>query len=205
MSSRVMRILLLSLFVAVTWTVEQAPTAQEASKNSALHRPSAYEATLVFEQPNNLWFTGPLVRAGVSQDGKWALFSAGLANVHLFSLPAGNAEPGKLRDGLDRVYRAEFCGPNILRWGVRGADRGLFFRGPRGPVLSQMQPIASAACTPDGDKIAFYKSNAPNSVYVGTLANYREFPVQGNISSLAFSPDGGILYVVSFQANGKSV
>lgn len=203
------RILLLSfLTIAITWMAADTPEQRLISGSASHSDPLA--ATLVIEQPSNLWFEGPFIRASVSADEKWALFNL-YDNVHLFSLPSGHAEPDNLRGGMDGVAAAMFCGSDLIRLAKRGKEMGLFFPGPKEPILSRLPGNAIPVCSPEGHEIAFYKLDGggidagSNSVFVGTLADYREYPVDGNILSLAFSPDGAILYVLAFQTNGESV
>jgi Tol biopolymer transport system component len=187
------------------------------SSDSTSDRSATAADSLVFEQPSNLWWEGPLVRASVSADEKWALFFAGLGYVHLFSLADGRADPGTLRGGLDRVDAAAFCGAGLVRLGERGQESGLFFTSPRGPSLSRLPPNAMPICSPDSSRIAFYKAGVEgteleiypraerdHSVFVGTLGSYREYPLSGKIVSMAFSPDGSMFYELVFQANGES-
>jgi Tol biopolymer transport system component len=160
---------------------------------------------LVFEQPSNLWFEGPWVRASISTDEKWTLFFLRLGDVHLISLAKGRADPEMLRGGLDRVTAATFCGAGMIRLGARGKESGLFFPGPQGPALSELPSNAIPICSPDGSKIAFYKAGAQDrSVFIGTLGSYQEYPLDGRVVSMAFSPDGVMFYELVFQANGES-
>jgi Tol biopolymer transport system component len=173
---------------------------------SAPDRSQEAKDQLVFEQPSNLWFEGPLVRVSVSADEKSALYFV-WDDLHLFSLANGRDDQETLLGGLDHVTAAAFCGPGdaLVRLGVRGKDTGVFFPSPQGPALSLLPPNTIPVCSPDGSKIAFYKFGAQKrSAFVGTLGSFREYPLGGKIVSMAFSPDGAIFYVLVFQANGES-
>jgi len=203
MGDRLMRNLRLVLLAAIASRVV-LPHAQQAHDNPALHRPDAGDATLVFEQPSNLWFEGPLVTVSVSADRNWALFNEEF-EVHLISLTRRRADPEMLRGGTDGVAAASFCGSDLIRLAKRGQEIGLFFPTPQGPVLSKLPMDANPICSPDLRRIAFYRTGEQDrSVFVGTLESYREYPVNGKVISLAFSPDSEMLYVLVFQANGES-
>jgi Tol biopolymer transport system component len=175
------------------------------SNSPAPDRSAPAADVLLFEQPSNMWFEGPLVRASVSADGKWALFYGWWGELQLISLANGRDDQETLRGGLDRVSAALFCGADLVRLGARGNESGLFFPGPQGPALAQLPRGAIPVCSPDGSKIAFYKVGArDHSVFVGTLGSFREYPLNGTIVSMAFSPDGAIFYELVFQPNGES-
>lgn len=174
-------------------------------------------SVLLLDRPSNQWFEGPWVQTSVSADGKWALFFAGLDDVHLFSLATGHEDPKTLRGDLDRVSAAAFCGSSLIRLGERGKESGLFFPGPKGSVLSQLPANVLPVCSPDASEFAFFKAGdageeptvypregKDRSVLIGAHGSFREYPLDGKIVSMAFSPDGAMFYQLVFGDNGES-
>lgn len=92
---------------------------------------------LVLEQPGNQWYEGPLTHVTISLDGNRAVFFSGLGHTQLYSLATGRADPETLRDGLDHLDAAGFCGPGgFIRLGTRGTESGIFFQGREAAELS---------------------------------------------------------------------
>ncbi|HTT21303.1 MAG TPA: hypothetical protein VMG82_20400 [Candidatus Sulfotelmatobacter sp.] len=151
---------------------------------------------LVFERPGNQWFEGVLTNVSISTDGKSAIFFDGLGSTELYSLATSQADPERLRGGLDKLDAADFCGSDgFLRLGDRGNEAGLFLPGNKAAELSKLPQDAVPVCSPDGREIAFYRYTALNhSVYVGTPDNYREYPLNGKIRAMTFSRDGEKFY-----------
>src|SRR6201987_6497373 len=92
--------------------------------------------TLVLSVPSNQWFEGPGERVSISSDAKWALLTHG-RTMSLYSLETREQNPDLLLNGLTSIFRAGFCGPQILvRLGQRGSDRGIFGTGAESFKLS---------------------------------------------------------------------
>ncbi len=168
--------------------------------------PSAGDV-LVFELPGNRWYEGAFKRVSISVDGNSAIFFDGLGSTELYSLATGRADPETLRDGLDRLDAAVFCGPNgYLRLGKRGTESGIFLPGHKAAELSTLPQDAIPICSPDGREIAFYRYTAPDhSVYVGTPDNYREYPLSGKVRAMTFSRDGEMFYELVMLPEGESI
>jgi Tol biopolymer transport system component len=161
---------------------------------------------LVLEQPGNQWYEGPLTHVTISLDGNRAVFFSGLGRIQLYSLATGRADPETLRDGLDHLDAAGFCGPGgFIRVGTRGTESGIFFQGRETAELSSLPSGAIPVCSPDGNEIAFYKASAPErAIFVGARNNYHDYPLSGKVTSMAFSRDGEVFYYLVFQPNGES-
>jgi hypothetical protein len=77
---------------------------------------------LVFEQPGNEWYEGPLTRVTISLDGNWALFFSGFGRTQLYSLATGHVDSETLRDGLDRSMPRVSVAPAVSFASVRAAQ-----------------------------------------------------------------------------------
>src|SRR5580692_6383142 len=94
--------------------------------------------TLVLSVPSNQWFEGPGVQVSVSSDAKWALLTHG-PTMLLYSLDTREQNPDMLLNGLTSIFRAGFCGSQILvRLGQRGSERGIFWPGVESLQLSTL-------------------------------------------------------------------
>ncbi len=162
--------------------------------------------TLVLSVPSNRWFEGPAERVSVSSDAKWALLTHG-PTMSLFSLDAGEQNPNLLLNGLTNIFRAGFCGPQILvRLGQRGSERGIFWPGAESLQLSTLPPDSVVGCSTDGHEIAYYIFGNPDrQMFVGPPHGpFKTFGVTGRITGTAFSPDNNMLYVLLFQPSGAT-
>jgi dipeptidyl aminopeptidase/acylaminoacyl peptidase len=170
------------------------------------NRAASATEVLVFEQPGNQWYEGPLTRVTISPDGNWAIFFNSLGNTQLYSLATGHAAPEILRGGLDHLDAAGFCGPGgFLRLGTRGTESGIFLPGRETTELSSLPSDAIPICSPNGNEIAFYKASAPQrAIFVGTPGSYRDYPLSGKVTAMVFSRNGEMFYDLVFQQNGES-
>jgi WD40-like Beta Propeller Repeat len=160
---------------------------------------------LVFERSGNRWFEGPQTRVGISNDGNWAL----VGGTQLYSLATGREQSATLKAGFDHFDYATFCGPDgaaaLARHGRRGTEDGWFLPGREPFQLSSLPVDAVPVCSPDGNEIAYFQFGAPDrALFVGTLGHFRSYGLNGSITAMAFSADGNMLYVLTFQTNGES-
>ena len=164
--------------------------------------------TLVLDQPNHLWFEGPLTRINLSLDGQWALFTLFGRDPRLFTLTTGREDSDTLNAGMDHVRSAGFCGSKgIVRAGDRGSDTRWYLADVENKQVSAIPVDATFQCSVDSTEIAYYRASEPeDGLYVGQLGSgrLRNFQVSGKITALAFSPDGNYLYVLAFQPTGES-
>ena len=163
--------------------------------------------TMVLNVPNNQWFEGPSTSVAISSDAKWALITQFGQTTALISLDNGANNPDLLLDGLTSLDRAVFCGPNAFaRQGQRGSERGWFLPGGDSPQLSSLPQDAVIHCSSDGSQIVYYSASNPDRhLFVGPAHGpFKDFGVTGRITAAEFSPDGSMLYLLLFQANGES-
>ena len=162
--------------------------------------------TLVLSVPSNQWFEAPGEQVSISSDAKWALLTHG-RTMSLYSLETREQNPDLLLNGLTSIFRAGFCGPQILvRLGQRGSEQGLFWPGAESLQLSTLPPDAVVGCSTDGQEIAYYIFGNPDrQMFVGPPRGpFKTFGVTGRITGTAFSPDNSMLYVMLFQPSGET-
>ncbi len=145
-------------------------------------------------------------QVSVSPRGDLALSQGEPGEVQLYSLPAGMHQDSALRGSLDRVENAAFCGPGSLslaRLGHRGTQTGWFL--PPGPASSMLPPSAALACSPDGTEFASLTPGAPTGqLLLKTPGSERNYPIQGHLIAMSFSPDGSLLYYLALQPDGEA-
>ena len=178
-----------------------------ASSPLAFAQNASSRDALLLELPGNSWFEFPGTIVSISPNASSAIFFGGLGHTQLVSLGTGRSDPDTLRDGLDRLSAAAFCGPNgFLRVGSRGTESGIFWPGRDLLELSNLPPDAIPVCSPDGLELAYYQASAADrTIYVGTRGAFRSYGLGGSVTSMAFSPDGNMFYDLVFQPNGESV
>ena len=162
--------------------------------------------TLVLSVPSNRWFEAPGEQVSISSDAKWALLTHG-RTMSLYSLETREQNPDLLLNGLTSIFRAGFCGPQILvRLGQRGSEHGIFWPGAESLQLSTLPPDAVVGCSTDGQEIAYYIFGNPDrQMFVGPPRGpFKTFGVTGRITGTAFSPDNSMLYVMLFQPSGET-
>jgi len=162
--------------------------------------------TLVLSVPSNRWFEAPGEQVSISSDAKWALITHG-RTMSLYSLETREQNPDLLLNGLTSIFRAGFCGPQILvRLGQRGSEHGIFWPGAESLQLSTLPPDAVVGCSTDGQEIAYYIFGNPDrQMFVGPPRGpFKTFGVTGRITGTAFSPDNSMLYVMLFQPSGET-
>jgi Tol biopolymer transport system component len=162
--------------------------------------------TLVLSVPSNQWFEAPGEQVSISSDAKWALLTHG-RTMSLYSLETREQNPDLLLNGLTSIFRAGFCGPQILvRLGQRGSEQGIFWPGAESLQLSTLPPDAVVGCSTDGQEIAYYIFGNPDrQMFVGPPRGpFKTFGVTGRITGTAFSPDNSMLYVMLFQPSGET-
>lgn len=172
--------------------------------------PRTATPSVVFETPDNTWFEGELTALQVSPDGEWALFRRFRA-PHLVSLKTGNEDSARLNAGFTRVDFAAFCGrDSFARHGQRGSQQGWFMpNSNEAPQVSSIPDDAILICSADAKQIAYFPASKPSDgISIGATsapasAKHYSLPA-GEISSVAFSPDGAALYVVLTGENGSS-
>jgi Tol biopolymer transport system component len=162
--------------------------------------------TLVLSVPSNRWFEAPGEQVSISSDAKWALLTHG-RTMSLYSLETREQNLDLLLNGLTSIFRAGFCGPQILvRLGQRGSEHGIFWPGAESLQLSTLPPDAVVGCSSDGQEIAYYIfGNTDRQMFVGPPRGpFKTFGVTGRITGTAFSPDNSMLYVMLFQPSGDT-
>ncbi|MGH9812829.1 MAG: TolB family protein, partial [Candidatus Acidiferrales bacterium] len=145
------------------------------------------------------------MKASVSPDGRWAILS-GRSWVHLANLTTAREEPQRLLGGLERVFDAEYASNGQLaRRGLRGRERGWFLPAGEELRLSPLPDDAAPQWSPDGKQVAFYRAREPQAgLFVGTLEEYKQHPLGGSVTGLAWSPWGGAVYALVYQPDGLS-
>jgi hypothetical protein len=127
--------------------------------------------------------------------------------MSLYSLETREQNPDMLLNGLTSIFRAGFCGPQILvRLGQRGSERGIFWAGAESLQLSTLPPDSVVSCSTDGHEIAYYIFGNPDrQMFVGPPHGpFKTFGVTGRITGTAFSPDNNMLYALLFQPSGET-
>jgi Tol biopolymer transport system component len=163
-------------------------------------------ATMVYEQPSNQWFEGPLTTVAISPDGEWALFTLFGRVVRLVSLKAGQEDRQRLTADLDSFPEAAvFCGRKLARLGKRGTEHGWFLSGDGHSHLTLVPPDAVPQCSSDASEIAYYLSDRRGTVLsVGPIGKPERYEVAGKVTGTVFAPDGKALYALAFGADGRS-
>jgi WD40-like Beta Propeller Repeat len=169
------------------------------------NRTEALRDVLVFDLPSNDWFEGPLTGAEISPDATWALFTRGLGHTHLYALPSGREDPETLRANLDRLDISTFCGATgFLRFGARGKDVGVF-AGLASPKLTPLPRDAFTVCSATGNEMAYFHVRDPESgIFLGIRGDFQQYPVSGEVTAMAFSPDNRMFYYLAFHPDGES-
>lgn len=167
-------------------------------------RPAAKPQKVYSESPNT-WFEAAWMKASVSPDGRWAILS-GRSWVHLANLTTGREEPQRLLGGLEGVFDAEFTsGGQLARRGRRGSERGWFLSAGKELRLSPLPDDAVPQWSPDGKRVVFYRAREPQAgLFVGTPQEYKQHPLDGSVTGLAWSPWGGAVYALVNQPDGLS-
>jgi hypothetical protein len=162
---------------------------------------------MVYEQDSNQWFEGAWTHLIISADADWMLLTALSGGVRLVSLKTRREDRRRLRVGLDSpAESAVFCGAGELALrGTRGATRG-WFHSAGGRTESIPVPAdAELLCSSDGKAMAYYLPSQPKpGLFVGSAGKFENYSVQGNVTGMAFSPDGKALYALLFQPDGAS-
>ncbi|MCI0402365.1 MAG: hypothetical protein L0212_02445 [Acidobacteria bacterium] len=168
------------------------------------NRPAAKPQKVYSESPAT-WFEAAWMKASVSPDGRWAILS-GRSWVHLADLIQGREEPQRLLGGLERVFDAEFTSAGqIARRGRRGSERGWFVPAGEELRLSPLPDDAVPQWSPDGSRVAFYRARETQAgLFVGTLQDYKQHPLGGSVTGLAWSRWGGAVYALVYQPDGLS-
>ena len=162
---------------------------------------------MVYEQDSNQWFEGAWTRVVISADADWMLLTAFSGGVRLVSLKTGTEDRRRLRFGLDSpAESAAFCGAGELALrGTRGATRGWFLSAGTRTESIPVPADAELLCSSDGKAMAYYRPSQPKAgLFVGSAGNFENYSVQGNVTGMAFSPDGKALYALLFQPDGAS-
>jgi Tol biopolymer transport system component len=162
--------------------------------------------TKLYEVADNAWYEGNLSRLAISQDGRQALFRL-FGQPHLVALASGQEDQAALGKGLDQVADAAFCGPTVvLRNGRRGAEHGWFE--PQGDQLQLVPSLpedARVTCSADGKSMAYYRSAQTRAgVFAGRPPDFKNYPLDGDASAAAFTPDGSGLLATSINDAGVS-
>jgi hypothetical protein len=106
----------------------------------------------------------PAPRETISLDGNRAVFFSGLGRTQLYSLATGRADPETLRDGLDHLDAAGFCGPGgFIRLGTRGTESGIFFEGRETAELSSLPSTPYPSARLMATKSLFTKRAPPSA------------------------------------------
>jgi Tol biopolymer transport system component len=162
---------------------------------------------MVYEQYSNQWFEGAWTRVAISVDADWMLLTAFSGGVRLVSLKTGREDRQRLSVGLDSpAESAVFCGAGkLVVRGTREATRGWFHSAGQRPQTVSVPADAELLCSPDGKRMAYYLPKLPKAgLFVGTAEKFENYPVQGKVSGMVFSPDGKALYALLYQPNGAS-
>jgi hypothetical protein len=159
----------------------------------------------VYEQQTSQWFDGPLTRATISPDGKWAMFAEFGRIARVITLSNGKENLGELSTGLVApATGAGFCGDGtVLVRGRRGAERGWFLSGIRGLKLTHLPESAvEVRCSHDAGMLAW--SARGGQIFAGPDGQFQKYEVAGEVTGLGFARDGKVLYGTVFGANGES-
>jgi Tol biopolymer transport system component len=162
--------------------------------------------TKLYEVGDNAWYEGNVTRLDISPDGHRALFGL-FRKRHLVDLTTGEEDQTTLAKGLDQVGGAVFCGPTIiLRDGLRGTDRGWFLpQGDQLQLIPSLPEDAVITCNADGKSMAYYRAGQPRAgVFVGQPPDFKNYPLDGDASAAAFTPDGSKLLATSINDAGVS-
>jgi hypothetical protein len=168
---------------------------------------SADQEVMIYENPGNGWFEGPMTRAVISPDATWALFTAFGNIVRVVSLKTGKEDLVSVSSGLDSpAEAAAFCGNGTLAVkGKRGSDHGWFISRAGTLQLTSVPAAAVVRCSPDATRLAYYVPFATDSaIFVGPDRKYEKYSVTGRLTGAAFAPDGRVLYAVVFGDGGES-
>jgi Tol biopolymer transport system component len=159
----------------------------------------------VYSQSPATWFEAAWMKASVSPDGRWAIFS-GRGWVQLVELATGREDPERLLGGLKSVSDAVFLPDGqMARLGQSGAERGWFVPAGKELRLSLLPGDAVPQWSPDGRHVAFYRAGEPEAgVFIGTPQEYKQHRLDGRATGLAWSPWGGAVYALLYQPDGIS-
>ena len=159
--------------------------------------------SVVHEESDNTWFEGDVTRLVVSNDSQWALFRR-LQKIHLISLTTGKEDDKRLTRGLTQVEDAAFCGPGKLaRRGKQAAKTGWFLGNGSNPQSISLPKDAELACSKDGRTFAFYRESKPaDGIFIGSTNPFKHFPFKGDVTGVAFTPDGGSVFALFINEGG---
>ncbi|NIP60726.1 MAG: hypothetical protein GWM92_20125 [Gemmatimonadetes bacterium] len=162
--------------------------------------PAAAPETLFSRQPPT-WFEDGWSFWEVAPDGSTYVFGARFGR-ELFDAASGEAEPERLRGGLDAVDDA-FFGPQGRLWrrGVLDEEAGWFREGPGGLERAPLPSDASPRFSPDGSRVAYFRGTAGSgpALFVGPPEAPVEHDLGARVTGVAWAPDGSAVYAATFR------
>ena len=168
---------------------------------------SSSDQSVLYEAVDNTWFEGVLTGLQVSADGDWVTFHR-LGAAHLVSLKTGKEDAARITAGFDSVDDAAFCGSGVIaRHGRRAAQQGWFL--PSSGENLQLTDISAEAhltCSADGKQIAYFLTSKPaEGISIGHPGAFKHYNLPaGDISGVAFAPDGDTVYAILTSESGAS-
>lgn len=168
--------------------------------------PQQNGGTRVYSEAGHRWYEDPAGNVTISSDGRWALLTSWSEPPRLVSLENGKEDTGRLREGMDEVGGAAFCGENALaRLGARGSEKGWFLTAGAGKKLSSVPADAELVCSSAGMHMAAYRAKQSGTeVFIGTRDALASLVVDGRVASVAFAGDSGTLFMLAMQGDGSS-
>ncbi len=159
----------------------------------------------IYSESPATWFEAAWMKASMSADGRWAIVG-GRGRVQLVELATGRESPSRLLGGLESVSDVVFLPDGrIARLGRRGSERGWFLPAGEALRLSPLPDDAVPQWAVDGTRVAFYRAREPQAgLFVGTLQEYKQYPLGGPVTGLAWSRWGGAVYALIYQPDGLS-
>lgn len=169
-------------------------------------QPGAAKSETVYSEISAAWYEGAGGAARVSSDGRWALYPSFRRGTRLINLETGREDAARFTADMDRVVRATFyMGNQLARLGQRGGQQGWFLPGPDGPRLSSVPPDANPQWSPDGSGVAYFLLQQPDKgLFVGDAQHQKQYPIDGEITGFAWSPDGRLIYALVWHEDGMT-
>jgi Tol biopolymer transport system component len=160
-------------------------------------------AEKIYSRPGHRWFEDASAAAQISPDAKWAIVGR-RSDFDLVSLATRKPDPARLRQGMESVDQAVFCGGDLFREGKRGNETGWFIPiEDKGLMLVTLRASPVPLCSSDAKVSAYFRAGVADAgLLVGNWKERRKIAIPGVITGAVFSPDAQYIYVLSSQPNG---
>ena len=170
--------------------------------------PSTQRDVMVYEQASNQWFEGAWTRVVITGDPSWILLTLFSGSTRLVAMKTRLEDQTRLAVGLDSPAKsAVFCGSGKLAVrGKRGETRGWFLSTGAMAEPISVPEDSELQCFSDGKVLAYYLPSQPEKgLFVGSSGKVENYLVSGNVTGMAFSPDGKTLYALLFSIGRRIV